>query len=146
MQKFLVVTECAIENDGKFLIITRSPGGHAGGLLAFPGGKVEYSDAAMGDDILIEAAKREVAEELGIDLLDPLHFITSSYFIDPGNAQVHILDVLFYCKVNHTQLNIKASKREVAAYHWLSREEIDAAPNSPVWLQGYIKKICDPER
>ena len=44
MHNYIVATECAIEHDGKFLIIKRPATGHAGGLLSFPGGKFEASE------------------------------------------------------------------------------------------------------
>ncbi len=43
MTKFIAVVECAIEYQGKFMIIERPQGGHAEGLLSFPGGKVEVT-------------------------------------------------------------------------------------------------------
>ena len=68
MAIYHMVVECAIEHDGKFFIINRPPGKHAAGLLAFPGGKVEYKDSDLGADILRAAVKREVFEEYRHDL------------------------------------------------------------------------------
>lgn len=47
--------ECAVVCDGRALIIERPKGKHAAGLLAFPGGKVEASDAQGSADILTPA-------------------------------------------------------------------------------------------
>ncbi len=51
MQKIVVVVECAIEHKGKFLLIKRPNEGHAGGLLAFPGGKVDFADGSEDKNI-----------------------------------------------------------------------------------------------
>jgi len=137
--KFVVVVECAIEHENKFLIIKRPEGSYAGGLLAFPGGKVEEQDSATGRNILLQAVTREVFEEVGLKLEDPPQYVTSSYFIDQkGNA---IIDNIFHCKLTKTKININASEREVPEYYWLTYEEIQAAKNSPEWLKSYMKEI-----
>ena len=78
MTKSIVVVECAIEHNGKFLIIERPRGKHAAGLLAFPGGKFELGDIRGDEDVLLNAIKREVQEEVGLTLEGPIHYITSS--------------------------------------------------------------------
>lgn len=137
MQKFVVVVECAIEHNGKFLLIKRPAGVHAGGLLAFPGGQVEYKDGNR--DILLQAIKREVLEEVGLDLVDPIHFATSSYFIDSHNE--HVLDVIFYCKIKNSSAYVKPSAREVPEYFWLTPYEAQAHKNTPSWLREYIAYV-----
>jgi 8-oxo-dGTP diphosphatase len=138
-EKFLVIVECAIEYQQKFLVIQRPEGVHAAGLLAFPGGKVEQSDGHNNADILIEAVKREVFEEVGLKLIDPLYFVTSSYFVD--SRQTQVVDVIFYCQLEKTNPSVTASPREVPAFAWLSDEEILAHDNSPVWLKKYLGLI-----
>lgn len=139
MERFLVVVECAIEHNGKFLLIKRPSGVHAGGLLAFPGGKVEYKDGSEHLDILKHAAKREVLEEVGLNLIDPIHFVLSSYFRD--SHEEHVLDTIFHCKIEKSIIEIKHSIREVQEYFWLSPDEIFRHKNSPVWLKRYIRCI-----
>ena len=138
MQKFVVVVECAIEFDGKFLLIKRPNGVHAGGLLAFPGGKVDYQDGGETVDILLQAVKREILEEVGLKLTDPINFITSNhYFVDKD----HVLDAIFYCKIENSAVKIIPSAREVPEYYWLTTNEILAHSNTPKWLKHYISCI-----
>ncbi len=139
MQKFTVVVECAIEYNHKFLFIKRPEGVHAEGCLAFPGGKVEYDDGGEKVDILVEAVKREVLEEVGLKLIDPIHFVTSSYFI--GSNKEHVLDVIFYCKILNSQIEVKPSMREVPKYYWLTSSEAFIRSNTPVWLKHYLSCI-----
>ncbi len=139
MKNIINVVECAIEFEKKFLIIERPNGVHAGGLLSFPGGKVEEQDGINGTDILITAAKREVAEEVGINLEESLSYITSSYFID-SKSNAHIIDTIFHIILDYMP-NVIASPREVPKYYWMTKEEIMNAKNSPDWLKRYINII-----
>ncbi len=139
MPNFLAVVECAIEHEGKYLMIRRPEGIHAGGLLAFPGGKVDYEDGSGHQNILINAVKREVFEEIGLDLVDPIQFATSSYFID--TYQQHVLDIIFCCRLKKTKIEIIPSEKEVPEYFWLSSQEILAHDKAPEWIERYISII-----
>ena len=139
MSTFLCVTECAIKHEDRFLMITRPEGTHAGGILSFPGGKVDYSDGENAADILVNAVKREVFEELGLQLIDPLRYVTSSFFVDTVTER-KVLDTIFLCDIKKTKLTIIPSKREVAAFHWLTFEEINRHANCPPWLGKYLEK------
>jgi 8-oxo-dGTP pyrophosphatase MutT (NUDIX family) len=139
MKLYLKVVEVAIEHDAKFLIIKRPEGKHAGGLLSFLGGKVEEIDEHNEWDILRLAAKREILEEVGLDLKDELKYIISNYFVD--NIGAHVIDTIFHCKIEKTDLAINASACEVHEYYWLTEEEINQARNAPEWLKKYVQYI-----
>jgi 8-oxo-dGTP pyrophosphatase MutT (NUDIX family) len=139
MDLFIANVECAIEHDGKYLIIRRPAGVHAAGLLAFPGGKVEYNDGRENAPILFEAAKREVFEEIGLKLLDPLQYVSSRYFVAPPDK--HVLDTILYCKLEKTIVEVIPSPREVPEYFWLTSEEIRQHQDAPPWLKQDIADI-----
>ena len=139
MKKYLLIVECAIEYKGKFLIIERPEGTYAGGLLSFPGGKVEEQDEINHFDLLRSAVKREVLEEVGLILTDPITYVTSSYFM--GDGEVPVIDSIFYCRLEKIYPDIKASKREVANYYWMDAEAIYKADNAPEWIKLYVKLI-----
>lgn len=141
MKKYVKIVECAIEYQEKFLIIERPANVYAGGLLSFPAGKVDEVDENESYDILRAAAKREVLEEVGIELTEKLHYITSSCFeVKPENT---VIASIFYCKIKDKAAapEVVASEREVASYSWMTPEDICAAPNSPQWLKTYIKLV-----
>ncbi|WP_010304329.1 NUDIX hydrolase [Candidatus Odyssella thessalonicensis] len=135
---YIPLVECAIEKDQKFLLIVRPSNSYAGGLLSFPGGKVDYLDQQKPFAILQAAVRREVEEELGLILIDSLEYVTSSYFSISGR---HYLDTIFHCVINHTSLSINPNPQEVEDYMWLSRDEIFDHKLSPPWLKEYIKLI-----
>jgi len=148
MQKFVAVVECAIEFDGKILLIRRPNGVHAGGLLSFPGGKVECFDGGKNTDILINTVKREILEEVGLDLIDPIHFVTSSYFKESDT--VDVLDMIFYCNIENSRAEVIPSYREVPEYFWLTIEEALTHNKTEDWLKHYIscvdkkRKLLEP--
>ncbi|GAB4184647.1 MAG: hypothetical protein Tsb0015_00890 [Simkaniaceae bacterium] len=137
MSRFLNIVECAIEYKNKFLIIERPSSVHAGGLLAFPGGKVEFSDGRL--DILHQAVKREIFEEVGIKLMDPIFFITSSFFVDSN--QDNVLDMIFYCRLEKSDPAVVPNPLEVPKHYWLSYEEVLQQKKAPNWLKQYIFQI-----
>lgn len=62
MDSVLRVAAAVIFNDGHVLACRRRAGKAAGGKWEFPGGKIEAGEAAE------EAARREISEELGIEI------------------------------------------------------------------------------
>jgi len=142
MHHYLKCVECAIEYNSKFLVIQIPQGKHTGGKLSFPGGKVDESDQKNQWDVLRSAAKREVFEELGLNLIHPLKYITSHYFVTDFDGS-HGMLTLFHCKIDKTDLTIRPSPREVDDYFWLSADDIEQAPNTVGWLKTLVQCIRD---
>ena len=140
MKNYLVVVEVAVEYQGKFLVIKRPAGSEAGGLLSFPGGKVDLIDEQDNYDILRAAAKREILEEVGLNLLDPLHYVTSSFFVGT-TLKAHVIDNIFHCSLEKTIPNVVPSTREVPEYYWLTVDEINNANNATNWFKKYVALI-----
>lgn len=138
MPEFLVITECVISHQDKYLMIQRPSHGHASGLLSFVGGKVEIDDYQNNQDMAKQAVKREVLEEVGIDLIDPVSYLTTAFFQD-SKTKANILNILFYCDIKHSNLTIKASSLEVAGWWWMSHSEIIEQPNCPPWVFQYFE-------
>ena len=87
-----------------------------------------------------DCVKREVFEEVGLALLDPLQIVTSSYFFIDTH-QTPVIDVIFYCLLKKTNPSITASAREVSHFAWMSLQEILAHEKSPIWLKRYISAL-----
>jgi 8-oxo-dGTP diphosphatase len=138
MTRFIVASECAIEHENKFLIIKRPKGASAEGLLSFPGGKFEISDAINSKDAVKSGVKREVLEEVGIDLIDPINYIRTNYFV--GEAGEPVIIIIYHCKLSKTSTSVIPSPSEVEEYFWLSCSDIVAKNNCPPWLKDYL---CD---
>lgn len=138
MKHYVIIVECVIECDGKFLIIRRPEGKHAGGLLSFAGGKVDEQDETHNFDMLRAAVKREISEELGLELVGKIDYITSEYFVD--SSGICLINNLFHYKYDDIP-NVIPCEREVPWYGWMTKKEIHAADNSPIWLKTLIDLI-----
>jgi 8-oxo-dGTP diphosphatase len=78
--KLTPVIAAVIEQNGKYLVCQRPALKRHGGLWEFPGGKIELSETRL------DAARRELAEELGVSVLSiglPTFSVT-----DPGSEFV----------------------------------------------------------
>lgn len=95
---------------GEILIDRRLPGGVMGGLWEFPGGKIE-------DNETIEACvKREVKEELGVDIRVREHLITLDY----DYAQFTVTLNVYKCDL----VAGKPQPLECAEVRWVNLEQI----------------------
>ncbi|WP_181786127.1 NUDIX hydrolase [Streptomyces phytophilus] len=142
-----VVNVCvALLRGEQWLLIVRHPDlGHAGGTLAVPGGKVETTagaaPGASADDVLEATARREVAEEVGVDLTGvPLHYAESAFFVsDTGNP---VVNVLFAAHLPATAAPYPAAPAEVSEVLWRTRPEVEADAGCPPWTVQNIRRAA----
>jgi NADH pyrophosphatase NudC (nudix superfamily) len=132
---FIVNVEGAIIKNNKWLIIERSKKEeHAGGLLSLVGGKVEIEGNSK--DILERTVKREIVEEVGIEVKDNIKYVHSTSFVtDLGE---NVVDIVFLCEYDSGEEFAK-SPDEVEDVMWMSTEEIINHPNAPIYLKESIK-------
>ncbi|MFC6080016.1 NUDIX hydrolase [Sphaerisporangium aureirubrum] len=136
---FVVNIEVFLERDGRWLLIRRGAReAHAPGTLAGVGGKVEAGDA--GADVFERTARREVAEETGVDLTGAaLTYARSSYFVtDDGDP---VLNVVFRGRLPAAAEPAAASE-EVAGLVWLTLAEAEAHPNCPPWVRETLRHLA----
>jgi len=93
-----------IRADGKFLITSRPEGKPYAGYWEFPGGKLEVNET------VVDALKRELHEEIGIDISNAE--IWRNSVIDYPHALVR----LHFCKV--TQWQGQLQMREGQTFAW----------------------------
>ena len=111
------VTAALIAHEGRYLITQRKAGVHLGGLWEFPGGKREV------DESLENCLRRELREELGIEITQPVLFrvIRHDY---PGKAvELHF----FRCAI----ASGLPRPLECADFRWVAPEELAQFPLPP---------------
>lgn len=97
--------------EGKILIDKRRAGGVFGGLWEFPGGKQEA------DETIQTCIKREILEELGIEIAVEEHLIT----VDHTYSDVKITLKVYNCRY----LQGKPQTIECDEFRWVTLDEID---------------------
>lgn len=132
---YIVNVEAAILKDDRYLMIVRGEqDSHAPGVLAMPGGKVE--NAGNAEDILEETLRREIDEEVGIEVHPDMVYVESKAFVaDDGDP---VVDVVFLCRYKSGTPTI-GDPGEVAAIHWMTAEEIAKHPKTPPWTRQSIE-------
>ena len=132
---YIVNVEAAVIQDGRYLTIVRSEReSHAAGVLSLPGGKVEHANNTP--NVLEETLRRELLEEVGVQIKDEIAYIESNAFVaDDGEP---VINIVFLCRYK-TGTPTAVDPNEVAAVRWLSAQEILTHPKAPVWMLQSIK-------
>ena len=131
----IVNVEGAIVRDGHYLLVIRGPGEtHAAGLLSLVGGKVE--DAGNADHILEETLRREIQEEIGVEVSDMI-YVHSTAFVTGDNEAV--VDMVFLCRWSDGEPTIR-DPEEVADIRWLTANEILTNPDTPDWTRNSVRR------
>lgn len=127
--RYIVNVEGAITRDGGYLLVVRGEEEYAPGGLNFPGGKVEGAEEA--DDVLEETLRREIVEEVGLEVEEEMAYIRSSAFLAEGDP---VVDVVFLCRWKSGQARA-IDPAEVAAVRWMTAAEAIAHPETPPWTR-----------
>jgi mutator protein MutT len=106
---WIQVAAAIIERDGYFLLAQRFPDTHLGGLWEFPGGKCQSNET------LEDCVKREVFEELGVEVSDPQFFDSIRHPYPDKNIELHF----YSCSIVGGELQALGC----AQYSWVRPEE-----------------------
>lgn len=133
---YIVNVEGAIFDGDRFLMIVRGhEEDHAAGLLAFVGGKVEDTEPV--EHVLEETLRREIIEEVGVEVGD-ITYGHSRHFTTKPN--VYVVDIVFVCAYQSGEPRI-IDHGEVAEILWLTADEILAHPAAPAWVKADIQRV-----
>lgn len=129
---YTVVVEGVISMGDKWLLIRRSmQEEHEAGAISLVGGRVET--AGFSHDVLEQALKREVAEEINITIQKEMQYLWSSSLKTAKGERV--LTVVFLCTYETGEVYIKQIE-EVADILYLDTETVLESEEIP----DYVKK------
>jgi 8-oxo-dGTP diphosphatase len=142
---FVVNVEVYLRRGDRCLLIRRGEGmSNAAGKLAGVGGKAEVAEGELGrDGILEETARREVAEEVGLDLTGvALSYVESVFFrADDGDP---VINVVFTGELPAGAEPRIASPEEVAEVLWITAAEAAGHAQCPAWTAQSLRKVFEP--
>lgn len=128
MSKQINVVGAVIVRDGTILCAQRGKGFLAG-MWEFPGGKIEP------DETPVEALRRELVEELKIDVEVGEKVATTSYEYDFGNVTL----TTFYCRLDDGEPTLT----EHIAVKWLAPEALATLEWAPADIPAVDKIRAD---
>lgn len=129
---YTVVVEGVISMGDKWLLIRRSmQEEHEPGAISLVGGRVETT--GFSHDVLEQALKREVAEEINITIQKEMQYLWSSSLKTAKGERV--LTVVFLCTYEAGEVYIKQTE-EVADILYLDTETVLESEQIP----DYVKK------
>jgi len=111
------VAVALIMHEGRYLLTRRKADVHLGGLWEFPGGKREP------DESLEACLRRELREELGIEISEPVPFQTIRHAYPEKTVELHF----FRCSIKDGQ----PRPLDCEALQWVTPEELARVPLPP---------------
>jgi 8-oxo-dGTP diphosphatase len=134
---FVVNVEAAVVQDGRYLMVIRGPGEtHAAGTLALIGGKIE--NAGTAGNILEDTLRREIREEVGVEVQADMTYVESKAFVaDDGDP---VVDIVFLCRHQSGTPTI-GDPDEVAVVEWMTVQQILDHPKAPSWTRDSIRRV-----
>lgn len=133
---FIVNVEVAVVREGRYLAAVRGGGeAYGAGWLGFPGGKADPGPTAP--HVLEETARREVLEEVGLTLDDPIVYVESHTFAIRGEI---VLDVVMLAQ-SLAGDPYPASPDEVASVEWLTYEALRNDPRTQAWTRESLDLV-----
>lgn len=129
----VIVNSVIVNSEGKVLIAQRSTEeGHEGGKWSIPGGKIESNGEEH--DVLLKNIKKEILEEVGIEIFDEIALVHDNTFTRSNGDDV--LALVFLCKYKTGEAKPLEDTVDVK---WVKKEELenyDFPPN----VKEYILK------
>ncbi|MFB6220204.1 MAG: NUDIX hydrolase, partial [Halolamina sp.] len=108
---------------------------HAPGTLGFPGGTLEAPPGESG--VLAATARREVREEVGVDIAG-IDLVTSTVFeLDTGRACLNVLVVAEHAAGEA----YVADPEEVGDVAWRTAESVFDADETPPWTAELLEDV-----
>lgn len=131
--RFVVNVEVAVVRAGRYLTIVRGPKVFAAGTFSLPGGKMEHD---AGRDAIEATGRREVREEVGVELAPDVAYVESHVFTA---GDVPVCDVVVLARWASGEAH-SAAPDEVASVEWLTAAEILADPRTQPWTAGSVRR------
>jgi 8-oxo-dGTP diphosphatase len=129
-ESLIRVVAAIVEREERVLIALRPPKKRHGGMWEFPGGKVEPGETDL------DALRRELSEELGLDVVSALPPVASIQ--DPGSPFL----IVFVPVRTHGEPNC----REHTAIRWAGWRELETLNLAPTDHRFVVTRMLHYDR
>lgn len=127
----VIVNSVIVNNEGKVLIAQRSPEeGHEGGKWSIPGGKIESNGEEH--DVLLRNIKREILEEVGVEIFDDISLVHDNTFTRSNGDNV--LALVFICKYKSGE---PKPLEDTINVKWIEKDDVNNYEFPPN-VKGYV--------
>ena len=133
------VTVCVLIRRGNtWLLVLRAPGvAYAPNMIGMIGGHVDVTDPEAG--VLEATARREAAEEVGLDLSQvPLTYLESEFFITSGGERQ--ITVTFTAPAPPGDEAYVNAPDELVEVGWWTLDDLEEDPRCPPWLPDLLRR------
>lgn len=134
-----IIVNALIVKDKKILISQRGLNeGHDPDKWTIPGGKIEQTEGNVWN-ILEATLKKEVKEEVGLEISDDISLVTNNTFIRTGGQ--HVIAMIFICY--WVRGGAKAAE-DTNAVAWITEKDLvsyDFSPNVKEYIKQGFKRI-----
>lgn len=135
--RYQSITACVfLHKEGKLLIAKRSDKSKfLPGKYELIGGYIEFGET------MDEGLKREVREELGVDVEIKNPFYVFTYISEGGNK--HLVEICYFATMKNPSQPIRLDLKEHSEYRWINKDEVDKyfPPDDPERLaakRGFV--------
>ena len=136
-QFHIVAVKAWIEKDNKFLLAKRGLNElHKPNTWSLPGGKVEGKIEEP--NILQKTLRREIKEEVGINITDDVELIYNNSFVRTDGA--HVVMLTFLC---HYKSGEAKPLEDTAEIRWFTIEELERLEGIEDFLKIEIKELMN---
>ncbi|OGM05511.1 hypothetical protein A2715_04630 [Candidatus Woesebacteria bacterium RIFCSPHIGHO2_01_FULL_39_32] len=123
-----------VEKDGKILLAKRSSSDpQSPGIWFIPGGKVDMEE---GGEILEKTLKREVMEEVGVEIEDEILLVGNEGFFRVSGH--HVVGLTFLCRWKKGVAKPLEDQEEVK---WFTKEELKNFDELPDYFKPRVEKL-----
>jgi 8-oxo-dGTP diphosphatase len=133
----IVLVKGWIERGGKFLLARRGLNElQRPGSWSLPGGKVEGDSEES--DVLQKTLKKEIMEEVGVEIEDSVELLYNNSFVRVDGA--HVINLTFLCRHKSGEARPLEDTAEV---RWFSLEELEDFSEVEDFFKVEIKKLSE---
>lgn len=130
--------------EGRYLMMVRGVSEEmTPGALTPPGGKLEATGGEQ--DILEATLRREVLEEVGVEVVDPVYVESHAFEGQFDGRPIVVVDLVFLCRYASGEPRAQ-DPEEVAGIEWLTADALRSDPRALPFTLASLDRVEEVRR